>query len=145
MSWYWSINRLLHMFLLLCDITITATSNDCHDILNNWSIKCLFNSLFWLTTNGHQRSALLSLCKQNPPVISWFPTQMDSQAENVSTWWHHNESTALSFCHKTMIHPLYHAVETPYSMIPYNTKFYIHYRPMALIICKHLIRPQACY
>ena len=58
--------------------------------LNYWSIESLFNSLFRLTTEKHQRSMSLSLCEGNPLVTSAFPTQRDSNMENVSIWRHHN-------------------------------------------------------
>ena len=69
---------------------ITATSNDCHGILNYQSIECLFNHLFRLKTKEHQRSALLALCGGNPPLTSGFPSQRASNTENVSIWWRHN-------------------------------------------------------
>ena len=59
-------------------------SNNHHGLLNYRSIECLCNSLFRLTTKKHQRSALLSLYKGNPPVAGGFPAQRDSNAENVS-------------------------------------------------------------
>ena len=50
------------------NLYITAMSHDRHGISNYWSVECLFNSLFRLTTKKHQRSALISLCEGNPLV-----------------------------------------------------------------------------
>ena len=51
----------------------TATSNYRHTVSKYRSIKCLFNSLFRLTTNKHQRPELLSLCEGNTTVTGGFP------------------------------------------------------------------------
>ena len=45
---------------------IKATSSDRHGVSNYRPIECLFNSLFRLPTKKYQRSALLSLCDENP-------------------------------------------------------------------------------
>ena len=57
--------------------------------LNYRPIECLFNSLFRLPTMKYQRSALLSLCDENP-LWSVVPTQKESNMENASIWWRHN-------------------------------------------------------
>ena len=48
-------------------------------------------SLFVLTSNRHQRSALLALCDWNPPVTGGFPSQRASNVESMSMLWHHHE------------------------------------------------------
>ena len=40
--------------------------------------------LFRLMTKKHERSALLSVCEENPPVSRGFPAKRDSNMENVS-------------------------------------------------------------
>ena len=42
---------------------IAARSNDRHGVSNYWLVEFLFNSLFRVTTEKHQRSALLSFCE----------------------------------------------------------------------------------
>ena len=73
-------------------VIITATSNDRHCVLNYRSVECLLNSLFRLTTQKYQWSALLSLCEGWP---------VDSPHENVSIWWHHNDHMSAQSCHIT--------------------------------------------
>ena len=59
--------------ILLYWTTVTVTSNDHHGVSNYRSIQWLFNTLFRLTTKKYYRSALLSLCERNPPVIGGSP------------------------------------------------------------------------
>ena len=46
--------------------TVTVTCNGHHGVSNYRSVECLFNRLFILTTNDHQRSELAALCECNP-------------------------------------------------------------------------------
>ena len=48
------------------DYSIKAASSDRHGVSNYRRIDCLFNSSFRLPTKKYQRSALLSLCDENP-------------------------------------------------------------------------------
>ena len=59
--------------LLIDKIIITAMSNGNHGVSKCRTIECLFDSLIRLTTKKHQKSALLSLCKENPPVTGEIP------------------------------------------------------------------------
>ena len=80
---------------------ITTTSYGCHGVPNYWSIKCLFNSLFRLTTKKHKKFMLLSLCEGSPPVTGGFPTQRDSNMEKFSIWWCHNVHSQTLYCIST--------------------------------------------
>ena len=55
-----------------------------------------FNSLSRLTTRKFQQPVLLSLCEGNPPATGGYPTERDSNAENVSIWWRYNECKNVS-------------------------------------------------
>ena len=82
---YWHIYASIGLNDLILEVPVLY-------IANYWSINCLFNSLFRLTTKIHQRYVLLPVCEGKPSVTSGFPTQMDSKAENVFIWWRHNGS-----------------------------------------------------
>ena len=60
-----------------------------------WPLECLIKSLFMLTSNRHQRSALLAICDGNPPVTGGFPSQRASNVESMSiSWCHHEEESS---------------------------------------------------
>ena len=61
-----------------------------HGVSDHRPTKCLFNSLFGLRKK-HQKSALLALCKGNPPMTCRFPSQRASNVKSVSMLWCHNE------------------------------------------------------
>ena len=63
-----------------------------HDgVLNHQPHHCLLNPLFRRRSKKTSRLHITGLCAGNSPVTGEFPTQMASNAENVSIWWHHHE------------------------------------------------------
>ena len=46
----------------------------------------VFNSLFGLTSEKHQKSTFMALCEGNQPVTGGFPSQRASNADGVSIW-----------------------------------------------------------
>ena len=57
--------------------------------LNNRRLNCLLNRLFRRRSQKAPTPRATGLCGGNSPVIGEFPTQNDSNAENVSIWWRH--------------------------------------------------------
>ena len=83
---------------------ITVMSHERHGVSEHQPLECLFNNLFGLTSEIHQKSALLTLCEgiHRSPVDS--PHKGLSNAEGVyinlmtSSWrqsWHHDNRTRL--------------------------------------------------
>ena len=71
---------------------IAVMSHEHHGITDHHQpLECLFMSLFVLTSNRHQRLALLALCEGNPLLTSGFPSQRASNVESMSMLWHHHE------------------------------------------------------
>ena len=62
-------------------------------VSNHQLHDCLLNRLFRHRSNKIAKLRVTDLCEGNPSVTSEFPTQMASNAENVSIWWryHANE------------------------------------------------------
>ena len=48
---------------------------------------------------------LTDRCAGNSPVTGEFPAQMASNAENVSSWWHHQSATALRWTKNAYTYP----------------------------------------
>ena len=55
-------------------------------------IDCLLNRLFRRRSKKTSKLRVTGLCEGNPPVTGGFPSQKDSNAENVSIWWRHRVS-----------------------------------------------------
>ena len=51
---------------------------------------CLLNRLFGHRWKKTSKLRVTGLCVRNSPETGEFPTQMASNAENVSIWWHHH-------------------------------------------------------
>ena len=49
------------------------------------------NRWFWRRSKKTSKLCVTGLCVGNSPVTGEFPTQMASNAENVSIWWRHHE------------------------------------------------------
>ena len=62
-----------------------------HDrVSNHQPHECLFNHLFRSRSKKTSKLYVTGLCAGNSPGIGESPTQMTSNTENVSIWWHHN-------------------------------------------------------
>ena len=66
-----------------------------HDgVSNQLPQDCLLIRLFRCRSKKTSKLRVIGLCEENSPVIGEFPAQMDSNAENVSTWWRHHDNQA---------------------------------------------------
>ena len=68
----------------------------CHNerdgVPNHRRLDCLINRLFRRRSNEISKLCVAGLCEGNPPVISGFSSQMDSNEGNVSIWWRHHST-----------------------------------------------------
>ena len=58
-------------------------------VSNHQPHDCLLNRLFRRRSKKTSKPRITGLCAGNSPVPGEFPTQMASNAENISIWWHH--------------------------------------------------------
>ena len=74
-------------------------------VSNHQPHHCLLNRLFMRRSKKTSKLRVIGLCVGNSPVTGEFPTQMASNAENVSIWWRHHEWRDVSNCpmHKQLI------------------------------------------
>ena len=63
--------------------------NGHNGISNHQPHGCLLNRLFIHKSKKTSKLRVIGLCVGNSPVTGEFPTQMASNAENVSIWWRH--------------------------------------------------------
>ena len=63
----------------------------CDGVSNNQPYHCLLNRLFGRRSEKTSNFRVTGLCVGNSPVTGEFPTQMGSNAENVSIWWRHHD------------------------------------------------------
>ena len=80
--------------------------NERDGIPNHQPYDCLLNRLFRHRLKKTSKLRVTSLCAGNSPVTSEFPTQMASNAEIVSIWWHHHVITWHQFSPKPLPEPL---------------------------------------
>ena len=71
--------------------TLQWRHNERNDVSNHRHIDCLFNRLFRRRSKKTSELRVNGICEGNSPVISPFPTQRASDAENVSILWRHHE------------------------------------------------------
>ena len=64
--------------------------NGHYSVSNHQPHHCLLNGLFRLKSKKTSKLCVTGLCAGNSPGTSEFPTQMASNAENVSIWWRHH-------------------------------------------------------
>ena len=91
-SWF-KHSRVVEISLLhkLCGIVSLHWRHNGHDsISNHQPHDCLLNRLFRRRSKKISKLHVTGLCAGNPPETSEFPTQIASNAENVSIWWHHH-------------------------------------------------------
>ena len=60
-------------------------------VSNHQPHDCLLNRLFRRRSKKTSKLRVTGLCEGNSPGTGEFPAQMASNAENVSTWWRHQE------------------------------------------------------
>ena len=64
--------------------------NERHSDWNDQHLDCFLSRLFRRTSKKTSKFRATGLREGNPPVTIGFPSQRPSNAENVSTWWHHH-------------------------------------------------------
>ena len=73
----------------------------------------IFARLFRRRSNKTSKLRVTALCEGNSPVTGEFPTQMASNAENVSMWWRHHAwwrtsyTLAISVLYNGTVKPVY--------------------------------------
>ena len=77
--------------------TLEWRHNEVDCISNHQRLSCLLNSLFRRRLNKISKPRVTGLCEGNLPMISGFPSQKISNAENVSIWWRHHDVSII--CH----------------------------------------------
>ena len=83
--WYIGVIREFKVWL---KFYITMTSQ-C--VSNHQPHDCLLNRLFRPRSKETSVLRVTGLCAGNSPLTDEFPTQMASNAENVSIWWRHHD------------------------------------------------------
>ena len=67
-----------------------------HDsVSNHQPPDCLLSRLFRRKSKKRSKLRVTGLCAMNSPGTGEFPAQMASNAENVSIWWRHHDSTKM--------------------------------------------------
>ena len=64
--------------------------NERDGVSNHQPHHCLLNRLFGCRSKKTSKLLVTGLCEGNSPVTGAFPTQVTSNAENVSIWWRHH-------------------------------------------------------
>ena len=72
-----------------CVFSLQWCHNGRDGVSNNQSYHYLLNRLFRHRSKKISILHVTGLCAGNSPVIGEFPTEMASNAENVSIWWRH--------------------------------------------------------
>ena len=94
-SQYYSICILIFYSYQPPRTTLRWRHNGCDAISNHQPHDCLLNSLFRRRSKKTSKCRVTGLCAGNSPGTGEFPTQMASNAENVSIWWRHHGIEAL--------------------------------------------------
>ena len=69
--------------------------NGRNGISNHQPHNCLLNHLFRRRSKKTSKLRVTGLCAGNSPGTGEFPTQMASNAENVSIWWRHHGTSVI--------------------------------------------------
>ena len=77
-------------------MTLQWRHNGHDSVSNHQPDDCVLNRLFRRRSKKTTKLRVTGLCAGNSPGTSEFPSQMASNAENVSIWWRHHE---LQQCH----------------------------------------------
>ena len=82
-QWYFGNTR-------ACSNPLQWCHNGHNGISNHQPQDCLLNHLFRRSSKKTSKLRVTGLCAGNSPVTREFPTQMASNTEYVSIWWHHH-------------------------------------------------------
>ena len=87
---------ILDMSLKISNSTLQWRHNGHDSVSNHQPHDCFLNRLFRHRSKKTSKLRVTGLYTGNSPASGEFPTQMASNAENVSIWWRHHEITATS-------------------------------------------------
>ena len=87
---------------LWTDRTLQWRHNERDSVSNHQPHDCLLNRLFRRSSRKRSKLRVTGLCVGNSPGTGEFPAQMASNAEKVSIWWRHHETSCMSW--KNMWH-----------------------------------------
>ena len=76
--------------LVLVNIPLQWRHNGRDGVWSRQPHHCLLNRLFGRRSKKTSKLRVTGLCVVNSPVNGEFPTQMASNAKNVSSWWRHH-------------------------------------------------------
>ena len=88
--WHWYITQAI----LMC-LSLRWRHNGHDGVSNHQPHHCLLIRLFGCRSNKTSKLRVTGRCARNSPGTGEFPTQMASNAENVSIWWRHHGTTML--------------------------------------------------
>ena len=75
--------------IISCAFSLQWRHNERNIVSNHQPHDCLLNRLFSCRSKKTSKLRVTGLYAGNSPVTGEFPTQMASNAENVSIWWRH--------------------------------------------------------
>ena len=75
-------------------ISLHWRHNECDSVSNHQPHDCLPNRLFRRSSKKTSQLRVTGLCVGNSPRTGEFPTQMASNAENVSIGWRHHDKSS---------------------------------------------------
>ena len=87
----WAIRQPYYRAKLLKS-TLQWPYNERDGVSNHRHLHCLLNRLLRGRSKKRSKLHVTGLCKGNPPVTGWFPSQRTSNAENVSISWRHYDT-----------------------------------------------------
>ena len=85
-----SLHRVSRCMCLVGWISLRWRRNGCDGVSNHQPHHCLLNRLFRSRSKKTSKLRVTGLCTGNSLGTGEFPTQMASNAENVSIWWRHH-------------------------------------------------------
>ena len=81
-------------------------------VSNHQPHHCLLNRLFRRRSKKTSKLRVTGLCVGNSPGTGEFPTQMASNAENVSIWWRHHDNGNSYIWHLDLLKMACHQLQT---------------------------------
>ena len=88
------------------DTTLQWRHNERDSVSNHQPHDCLLNRLFKAKIKEISKLRVTGLCEGNSPETGEFPAQRASNAENVSIWWRHHD-TSFSFWWVSTGYPIF--------------------------------------
>ena len=91
----WDATLIHFLTSTLVYVTLLWRRNGHGSVSNHQPHHCLLNRLFECRSKKTSKLRVTGLCAGNSPGTGEFPAQMASDAENVSIWWRHHETTVI--------------------------------------------------